>query len=440
MIPPQPVQVQCPQCRQPFVAHIRSIVDVGAESHTKDLLLRGRLNVVNCPNCGFRGMLTSPILYHDPSRELALAFVPFELNLKRDDQERLIGKMTNALINSLPAEQRKAYLFQPRTFFTLQSLVEAVLEADGISKEMLDTQRKQVDLVNQLLDLSSDDARLKALVEGRKAELTYEFFLILGAMVEETLQDGDEVTSQRLVKLRHRLLDLVGQPAGAPPAPLPESAGYADLIQTLLKTDDQALRGLVAVNRPRFDYIFFQALTDQIDAARSAGQADKARQLTTLRARMLELTDEIDRETRQVLEKAARLLQAILQSPNPQQTIQERLNEIDEAFLLVLTANIEQAQAEGRTDIAQALEGLYGYVLSRLEAQMPAEVQLVNRLLRTSSPDVRAGILKAESATVSQPAFTSLVETLAADAENQGETELASRLWQIAEEVNASQA
>jgi hypothetical protein len=53
---------------------------------------------------------------------------------------------------------------------------------------------------------------------------------------------------------------------------------------------------------------------------------------------------------------------------------------------------------------------------------------------------VRAGILKDESATVSQPAFTSLVETLAADAENQGETELASRLWQIAEEVNASQA
>jgi hypothetical protein len=437
MIPPQPIQVQCPQCQQPFAAHIRSIVDVGTEPQAKDLLLRGRLNIVHCPNCGFQGMLSGPILYHDPSKELALVYVPFELNLKRDDQERLIGSMTNALIDSLPAAQRKGYLFQPKTFFSLQSLIEAILEADGISKEMLDTQRNQVDLVGQLLDVSNDEDRLQALVEEHKAELTYEFFLTLNAMIQEATQNGDEVTTRRLAKLRQRLLDLIGQPAGAPPAPWPESVSHDELVQALLKADDQALRGLIAVNRPRFDYLFFQTLTGQIDAAKAAGQADKAKELANLRTRVLELTDEIDHETQQMLENAARLLQTILQSPNPQQAIQEHLADMDEAFLLVLTANIEQAKAEGQTDVAEALEGLYGYVLSRLEAQMPPEIQLVNRLLRASDPDVRAEILKTESETASKPAFTDLVEAMAADAEDQGEAELAGRLWQIAEEVGA---
>ena len=53
----------------------------------------------------------------------------------------LIGKMINQVTESLPPEQRKAYLFQPQTTLTMQGMLERILEADGISKEEIEAQR-----------------------------------------------------------------------------------------------------------------------------------------------------------------------------------------------------------------------------------------------------------------------------------------------------------
>jgi len=438
MIPPQPVQVDCPQCHQPFVAHIHSIVDTGSDPEAKDLLLRGRLNMARCPNCDFQGVLSSPILYHDPAKELALVYVPFELNLNRDDQERLIGRMTNALIDSLAPALRKGYLFQPKLVFSAASLIESIMEADGISRETLEKQRKQVDLVSQLVNVAADDGLLTALVEDHKAELTYDFFLTLRAMADDAAEDGDVVHARQLHDLADRLLKLVGKPAGTSPGSLPRAAKADELIQILASADEAALRGIIAANRSLLDYSFFQTLTGQIETAQSTGEVGKADQLTTLRTRVLELTDEIDRETQQILEKAARLLQTILVSPDPRQAIQDHLDDIDEAFLLVLLANVDQARAEGETQAAQVLEGLYGYVVSQLESQMPVEVQLVNRLLHTAGAEDRAALLRAESATAGTATFASLVEAMATDAEEQGQADLANHLWQIAEEAQAA--
>jgi hypothetical protein len=47
----------------------------------------------------------------------------------------LISQVTNRL----PAEKRKAYLLRPQSFLTIESMLERILAADGITKEMLDT-------------------------------------------------------------------------------------------------------------------------------------------------------------------------------------------------------------------------------------------------------------------------------------------------------------
>src|SRR5262245_50708636 len=114
MSSPQQSTVRCPNCRQPVQATIYNIVDVGKEPRLKEMLLRGQINALSCPNCGYRGALSMPMLYHDPVKQLALVLMPPELGLKRDEEERQIGKLTNALMESIPQEQRKMYMLQPQ--------------------------------------------------------------------------------------------------------------------------------------------------------------------------------------------------------------------------------------------------------------------------------------------------------------------------------------
>ncbi len=73
------------------------------------------------------------------------------MGLPVNEQERLIGPIINQVVNALPLEKRKAYILRPQTMFTFQSMVEKILEGDGITKEMLDDQQKRVGLIQRFL-------------------------------------------------------------------------------------------------------------------------------------------------------------------------------------------------------------------------------------------------------------------------------------------------
>ncbi len=436
MLPPQPLPVRCPQCQQQFSAPVESIIDAGLNPAAKDRLLRGQLNVFQCPNCGARVRLGTPLFYHDPAHELAVAYVPLELNLPRDDQEKLIGRLSNALWDILPQEQRKFYILNPRTVLTYQSLLETILEAEGITREMMDEQAERVRLLADMLNAVSNDEKLAELVQANQERIDYDFFLLLAGALEEAQAEGDELRARRLAKLRDRLVAEVGTPSGFLPEPLPADASPDDLIQALLDADDKAFLQVVAVNRPRLDYLFFQHLTNQIDAATVAGDTAKAERLTSLRERALAANEAVDREMQASLRQGASLLQTILESDDPQQAVQEHLEEIDDAFLLVLSANIQQAHEQGQTDIAQALEGLYAYILARLEAELPPQLQLVNRLLRLDDAGQRAEVLASEPSLIS-PELVELFDQVAEDAREQGRTDLADHAAAIAAEVRS---
>jgi hypothetical protein len=134
----QAVPVTCPNCQHRFVSPVLSLIDAGQDPEAKSIFLSGQSNVAVCPQCGHAGMLNFPQVYHDPEKELLLTYVPPELNLSEFEQQKLIGDLTNRVMSSLPAEQRKGYLLRPRSFLTLDSMVQAVLEAEGITLEMLE--------------------------------------------------------------------------------------------------------------------------------------------------------------------------------------------------------------------------------------------------------------------------------------------------------------
>src|SRR6185369_6384078 len=155
-MPPIKTTVTCPNCRMPVPATLEQLVDVGQDPTAKERFLSGRLNQIQCTNCGYKGQVSGPLLYHDPNKELLLSFVPMDLGLPQAEQEKLLGRLMNEVINKLPPEKRKGYLLNPKQAFTLQGMVERVLEGDGVTKEMLDSQRAKVQLLQSLVNTTDD--------------------------------------------------------------------------------------------------------------------------------------------------------------------------------------------------------------------------------------------------------------------------------------------
>jgi hypothetical protein len=176
-------RVTCPNCQTQFQVPIEQILDVQADPEAKVRVLNGLVNLAVCPNCRTGGTLNLPFLYHDPEKELALVYMPMEAG--RDDLQRqqAIGKLTGAVMNSLPPEQRKGYLLQPQVFLTMENLFNRVLEADGVTPEMIAAQKAKADLLKRMIEATSDEV-LEAIIKENDEAIDAEFFGILTANFE----------------------------------------------------------------------------------------------------------------------------------------------------------------------------------------------------------------------------------------------------------------
>ena len=97
----QTVPVTCPSCQNRFVSPVLTTIDVGQRPEAKTLFLSGQLNVAVCPQCGHAGVLSTPLVYHDPDKELLFTYLPSELGVPEDERQRLIGDLTNRIDGQL---------------------------------------------------------------------------------------------------------------------------------------------------------------------------------------------------------------------------------------------------------------------------------------------------------------------------------------------------
>ncbi|QLQ07353.1 MAG: hypothetical protein HZY76_15905 [Anaerolineae bacterium] len=78
-------------------------------------------------------------------------------------------------MDGLRPEQRRAYLFQPKEFLTLNGMVEAILAADGITPEMMRAQQELAQLVNVIVRSATSEEALRATAKAYDAQLDYDF-------------------------------------------------------------------------------------------------------------------------------------------------------------------------------------------------------------------------------------------------------------------------
>ncbi len=368
--PQQIMLATCPNCRAQFNAPVQGIVD-GQDPVLKSAFLQGRLNAVQCPQCGAVSALNIPLLYYDLEKELALVLTTNGL-MAGPAQDKLIGQLTNTLVNSLPAEKRKFYLFNPKIFLTLESMVKAVLEADGITEEVLEKQKAKIKLLEEFLQVQ-DEATLREKAKAHDAELDRNFFEILTASMQAAQMEGDRAGAQTFYALRTILAQLSSQGQQIV-ADIDASLGLVhihsreDLLEKIRSAkNDEEFEALVAAGYPLLDYTFFQQLTAQIDELAKTGDLKQANKLKDLRTKILDTKARQEELSRQALQKSATFLKEVLQSSNPQKVLTEKLDQIDESFFAVLSANIEEARRQKQEQVAQAMEMIGNMAMAMLQ-------------------------------------------------------------------------
>jgi hypothetical protein len=432
--PPQAIGINCPNCGTPYPAQVFSVVDAGQDPVLKTLLLSGQLNMAVCPRCGAGGPLTTPLLYHDPEHSFLGIFVPQQVPV--NEQQKVIGDLSRRLMNGLPQEARRGYMLTPKQFLSYQSLLEAVLETEGVTREMLDRQRRQVQLVEQAVIALQDPEGLRRLAAERDAEMDDEFFSLLGMLTDSSANSGDVEGARQLVELRERLIDLTTwgqrvQKQRAAVAQLRADTTPAQLVDLVAAAEDErVVDALVLAGRPLVTYAFFQELTGRVEAAQQRGDADTAARLTDLRQHILEFSQRLDEAQRAAMQQYSAVLGEILASENIANAVAERADFVDQNFLTVVSANLQEAEKRGATAAMRRLQEVWDAAVDMINQASPPEVRLVNQLLLAEYPGETRKLL-AENRAVVTAEFIDALNELAGQMEAEGESDMATRLRQI---------
>jgi len=428
----------CARCGRQFSASAERILDVDKDPTAKTRLLSGRVNVARCPACGAEGALNAPFVYHDRSKDMLLAYMPPTFGANENERQRVLGDITNAVMNSLPPEQRKAYLFQPKMFFTLPTMTETILQADGVTKEMMDAQKAQVALINDMLR-ATDAAAFQQVIDQNRDKIDFEFFQTLAASADASQASGQQQIAQVLSSLSVRLMQEFGIPVGEEIAGegsrgLLDRAGLIKALENAVGDDE--LQNLVAIGHTLMDYTFFQELTAQIDAAQAGSDKARAKRLSSLRAKVVQIKDDMEAESKKVVNQATELLRGALDSEKPEDYLRERVAEITEAFFVVLSANLNAADKQGQKEVADKMERIAEAAMKLIQESAPPELQLLNRLMAAPYPEGTLKILQENPALLTaelQDAMTMIVEDLT----RQGNLPAADKVKKIVAQIQA---
>lgn len=430
----------CPKCRTQHSAPVTPLIDVTGTPALKQAFMQGQLNVGQCPNCSTVYPLTVPILYHDAEKELALVFVPNSMGIAHTDEQRIIGRLTTQLMNSLPPEQRKGYLLNPRIFITMDNLVKEILAADGITEEMIQAQESKIKLIDKLLK-TQDEAAVTQLIEENNTQIDYQFFEILTSLALQAFQSGDDTSGQTLLGFRQFVAATVGHGTEDIIA-IDEKIGLRtlspdNLLESLRNANsDEEFSALIANGKPLLNYEFFEDITRKIEVAEKENNATEAETLKTLRTRILEASSKLDTEARQMFDSAQKLLQDTFSATDPQAFIKENLKNYNEAFLSILVTNIQQAEKAGDKQVVQQLAGLYQAIMTELQSQLPPEMQLMNELVSAGNPDAIGQILS-ENRELVTPRLSQLIDSLKNDVIARGEGNVIPILDEVKRQIEA---
>jgi CpXC protein len=440
-------QLTCPQCGTPYSAEVHQVVDSKRTPELKQQLLNGTLNVAVCPNCGAGGQMATLMLFHDADHEMFMVHTPQELNLDQAQREQMIGQLTRQVMEDTPPEERRAYMFQPEIMLNWQSFIEKVLQTEGITPEMIARQKSQSELLQTLIKADKDVQDV--LLAERADEIDETFFAMLQSFMDMASQTNSEQDLLRITNLRYRLM--TETPAGrrmeqqqmalhklSQEAKKQGGLSPAMLLKHILANQEQAylVDALVRAGQGALQYEFFSLLTAEIEKVEAAGDKEATARLTSLRADLLQLFEGMQQQSQNMLNEALATLNLILQAPDKNQALAENANKIDEAFMSVLVAKMNEAEQNDDIPQFQALNEIHALIYAQMEQTLPPHVQLLNQLVRAESADEQNQLLDENEQLISGE-LVQMIDQVMGQAGGEGQEEMNGRLQSVKTAIQA---
>jgi hypothetical protein len=384
-------QISCPQCRQQIPANVEQLFDVTQDPGAKQRLLGGVSNVANCPYCGFHGRLATPIIYHDADKELLLTYFPPELNMPLNQQEKTIGPLINKIMERLPSEKRKAYLFKPQANLTYESMIETILAKDGITPEMIKEQQDRMMLVQRLVQASSPDVRSEIIKQNENL-IDEQFFALFSRMLPRTASPEGEKVARQLAEVQKQLLEETEFGRG-----LKESVGELEAASKTLQEagqgltreklldliieapNDARIRAYVNLARTGMDYTFFQNLSDKLEAA----EGEEKKKLEALREKLLDYVNEVDRQLEERFKESQAFIDQLLEQEDVARATRENIQGFTQESVDLVGQMMRQASEKNDYARMGKLQKMLE-VLQEASAP-PPEVAFIEQLLE--APD-----------------------------------------------------
>jgi len=373
---------------------VEQLFDVTSDPGAKQRLLGGVSNFIRCPFCGHEGRLATPIVYHDNEKELLLTFFPPELGLPLNEQEKMIGPLIKQVMDRLPAEKRKAYLLKPTANLTYESMVETILGKDGITPEMIKTQQERVTLIDRLLQATSAEIRSEIIKQNEKL-FDEQFFGLFSRLAQSAAQSQQPKLAEALGGVQEQLLketefgrglaESVGEMEAATKSLQEAGQGLTReklLDMVVAAPSDARIRAYVSLARGGMDYSFFQTLTDKIEKA----SGDEKQKLEHIRERLLDFTNEADRQIEARYKQAQQFIETLLKQEDIAKATQDNLQSFTQDAVDIVQQMLRQASEKNDYALMGKLQKMIE-VLQQASAP-PPEVAFIEQLLE--APDAAA--------------------------------------------------
>jgi hypothetical protein len=323
----------------------------------------------------------------------------------------------------------------------MQSLIERVLEEDGITKEMIKAQQDKLDFLQKLSATGDENARI-ALIKENEDLIDAELFSILGRLIETAAGTGEQESAQQLEAIQNLLVENTdyGQEIRQQSAEVQaaieslQAAGQdltrEKLLELIIEApNDIRLSALVSLARPGIDYTFYQQLTDRIDAA----EGEEKDRLEALRDKLLELTSQLDEQVELKAKQAHEFLDKIMQADDVMQAIQVNPAQIDEFFVQAVQDELEKARESGDLEKSAKLNQI-DQTLREAMAQ-PPEVEFLQEMIEAPDDEAREKMLDENPDKITPELFQMLSGLMNQVAESGQDEQLVEKLKLINRQV-----
>ena len=316
-------------------------------------------------------------------------------------------------------------------------MVERVLEADGITREMMQAQQDRLGLIQRLLNLSSDETRAET-ARQEDGLIDASFFALLRRVMEAAVMNGDRQAAEELDKVQKVVLEnttfghtLQEQAKEVEAAvrdlrEVGQELTREKLLDLAVKApSDIYLRTLVNMARPGMDYQFFTLLSERIDKSRSDGRT----RLVEIREKLLDWTREVDEQLAAHAQQVHELFEEILKEPDITQAMQATLPAVDEFFLQELNTQLQKARQDADLDRLSKLQQMMTVIQEASKAN--PEIQFIEELLDVpEGPDQRDTWRKMfeENTDLVTPEFLSTMANINSQVQEGADEELAGRM------------